>query len=108
MLDRLTQRVKSRFISEKEARERLDDLRIELGRGVEFQITRVDEDGGYYLAKSVNSSHGLIITSAEREEDLENKIKDAIFTAFEVPSQYCNPEDIEKVGEVKKVRYAAR
>lgn len=99
-MSRIIDRVKSSFISQQVANERLGMLITELRhRGINFQIQQISEDGEeYYLAKSVDYPKGSIITSGKDLNELAGNIKDAIFTAFEIPARYCNPEIINLSG----------
>lgn len=54
------------------------------------------QEDGSYIAFSKNFQYGSIITSAPSMELLDNKIKDAILTAFEVPSVYAKEAAIKK------------
>ncbi|MBU1349756.1 hypothetical protein KKH19_01430 [Patescibacteria group bacterium] len=69
-----------------------NDLQSVLSHGgIEIKIKHVkDETGSYYVAKSINLSKKHILTSGETLTELEQNIKDAIFTAFQVPEYYCN------------------
>lgn len=95
-MSRIIDRIKSSLVSGQVANERLSILIIELRhRGINFQIQKVSEDGEeYFLAKSIDYPKGSIITSSKDLEELANNIKDAIFTAFDIPARYCNPEII--------------
>lgn len=65
---------------------------------------RVEKQGdGSLLVLSENFRFGSIITHATREEDVEERIKDALLTAFEVPSSYAKEAGIR---QVKDKRYA--
>lgn len=55
------------------------------------------QEDGTIIAISDNFRHGSIITHADRKEELEEKIKDAILTAFEVPSSYAKEVDVPKL-----------
>lgn len=60
---------------------------------------------GLWIAESENFRQGVIITSAKNEEALDGKIKDAILTAFDIPSSYAKEARIVREGE-KKREYA--
>ncbi len=70
-----------------------------------FRINRVinfsneRQADGSLVAISSDFRYGRIITSAKNEEELEEKIKDAILTAFEVPSSYAKDAGVHRVGE---------
>lgn len=54
---------------------------------------------GVIVAVSKNFRHGSIITQGHNKAELDAKIKDAILTAFEVPSSYKKEASIKRVGE---------
>ncbi len=56
------------------------------------------EDGGV-VAISDDFRYGSIITHAKNIEELDEKIKDAILTAFEVPSSYAKEAGVHRVGD---------
>jgi len=56
------------------------------------------QDDGTIVAVSDNFIYGSIITSGKDEKELENNIRDAILTAFEVPSSYASEAAIRKIG----------
>lgn len=92
-MNRLIQRIQSYLAFPQEANEKIDDLLIELrGRGLNFIIQSIVEDGQkYFYAESVNYPRGHISATGQTMEELEAELKDAIFTAFEVPVRYSNP-----------------
>lgn len=57
------------------------------------------QEDGSIVAISENFRYGSIITSAENTEELDEKVKDAILTAFEVPSSYAKEAGVHRVGE---------
>jgi len=57
------------------------------------------QEDGSLVAVSTNFRYGSIITSAARQDELDEKIKDAILTAFEVPSSYAKDAGIHRVAE---------
>jgi len=59
-------------------------------------------DGGHLIAISSNFRYGTIVASGKNTEDLEENIKDAILTAFDVPSVYDKEANIKKVGRISK------
>jgi hypothetical protein len=97
---KLLQRIQSQIATKSQAHDKLEDMLIELrGRGINFNIQKVEEEGQvYYVAKSVDYPRGSIITSGSNVKELENNIKDAIFTAFEVPARFCHPALINIKG----------
>lgn len=68
-------------------------------------IFEYEKDQGIIIAKSTNFRWGTIITSAKNKLELDKNIKDAIFTAFEVPSSYSKEANICKLGSEKE-KYA--
>lgn len=58
-----------------------------------------DQEDGSVIAISQNFRHGSIITHAKSRKELDEKIKDAILTAFEVPSSYAKEAGIHRVEE---------
>lgn len=54
---------------------------------------------GSIIALSSNFRYGKIITQASGSDVLDEKIKDAILTAFEVPSSYAKKAALHRVGE---------
>jgi len=59
-------------------------------------------EGGEIVAISKDFRYGTIITSAKTENELDENIKDAILTAFEVPSSYKKEAGINKIGNHKE------
>ena len=57
------------------------------------------QEDGSFVAFSQDFKYGSIITRASRQEELDDKVKDAILTAFEVPSSYAKEAGIHRVGE---------
>jgi hypothetical protein len=95
-MNKISQRIQSYLATPSQALERLDDLGVELGqRGLSFNIRSIEEDGKKYLyAESVDYPRGHISAVGFTEKELEKELKDAIFTAFEVPVRYCDPKRI--------------
>ncbi|HCC83542.1 TPA: hypothetical protein DEP96_01700 [Candidatus Uhrbacteria bacterium] len=58
----------------------------------------VQEDGSI-VAISTNFRYGSIITSAPNLAELDSKIKDAILTAFSVPSSYSKEASVKRTTE---------
>ncbi len=92
-MQKLIQRFTSFFASPIYAKGKIEDLMIELKmRGIDFEIAQVQEDGQTYLyAKSVNYPRGIISATGKDPNELETELKDAMFTAFEVPARYADP-----------------
>lgn len=99
---RILQRIQSNIATKAQAHDKLEDMLIELrGRGINFNIQKIEEDGEiYFLAKSVEYPRGAIITSGANVKELELNIKDAIFTSFEVPARFCHPALINIKGDL--------
>lgn len=55
------------------------------------------QEDGSFVAISDNFRYGSIITRAGTIKDLDEKIKDAILTVFEVPSSYAKEADVRKM-----------
>lgn len=66
---------------------------------INFKFEKIDNE---IMATSTNYKWGLIITSGKNLSDLDRNIKDAILTAFCVPSSYARRLDIKKVNKDKK------
>ena len=63
--------------------------------GIQFIITR--EPNGNWVAESVNIAG--ILTGGSIKDDVDEMIKDAIFTYFEVPAKYCDDSLIRSASE---------
>ena len=113
-MSRFIHRIQAYLIDKDQANEKLSDLLIELRhRGIHFKVTDANENGHkFYFAKSVDYPRGTIMATAKTQEELPGSLKDAIFTAFEIPPRYCNPNLINLDGflanpaEEKKTVYA--
>ena len=57
------------------------------------------QENGLIVARSTDFLQGTIVTCGEDEAELDGKIKDAILTAFEVPSSYAKEAGLHRVGE---------
>lgn|SRR3989338_7003002 len=108
----IIERIKSYLATPTQAQEKISDLLIELRhRGLNFDVRLEEEDGKkFFYAESVDYPRGYISATGQTMEELERELKDAIFTAFSVPSRYCNPDLIvfnpplhQTVSENKKV-----
>lgn len=67
---------------------------------INFEFKR---DGDMIVAVSTNFQYGSIVTSGKDEKELDQKIKDAILTAFEIPSSYAEDAKIHRVGDEEKI-----
>ena len=63
---------------------------------------KYEKTGDLIIATSTNFRYGSIVTSGRNEEEVDKNIKDAILTAFGVPSSYSKEAKIQKVGERQK------
>lgn len=65
------------------------------------------QEDGTIVAVSENFLFGKIITTADTQAELDEKVKDAILTAFEVPSSYAKEAGIHRVdGQSEHKEYA--
>lgn len=65
---------------------------------IHFKKHRED---GMIIAVSDNFRFGSIVTSGVDEKDVDMNIRDAILTAFEIPSAYQKEAAIVRVGDLK-------
>lgn len=59
------------------------------------------------VAVSENFRYGSIVTFGKDEQELDQKIKDAILTSFGVPSSYAEEAGIHREGAAMQMAYAA-
>lgn len=59
--------------------------------------SEIQEDGSVVLI-SENFRYGSIITRVEKQQNPDDKITDAILTAFEVPSSYAGEAGVRRIG----------
>ena len=59
------------------------------------------QEDGSIVAISENFRYGSIITRADKLDGLDENVKDAILTAFEVPSSYAKDAGVHRVGELE-------
>lgn len=64
-------------------------------------------EDGLIVAVSENYRYGSIVTFAENEQELDDKIKDAILTSFGIPSSYAKEASIHREGDAEQMAYAA-
>jgi hypothetical protein len=57
------------------------------------------QEDGSLIGISENFRYGSIITRAQNSNELTEKIKDAILTAFEVPSSYSKEAAVHRVDQ---------
>lgn len=93
-MSRFIQRIQSYLADPARAQEKVSDLLIELRhRGLNFVVRLEEEDGKkYFYAQSVDYPRGYISATGQSMEELEQELKDAIFTAFSIPPRYSNPD----------------
>lgn len=60
------------------------------------------EEDGLTIATSTNFKWGTIIASGKNADELDCSVRDAILTAFSVPSVYSKKLNIQKVGSRRK------
>jgi hypothetical protein len=58
------------------------------------------QEDGSIVAISENFRYGSIVTSAKNMEQLDQNIKDAILTAFEIPSVYAKQAGIKRTDQL--------
>lgn len=71
---------------------------------INFKVEK--QEDGTYIAVSTDFRQGSIITQATIFEELDEKIKDAILTTFEVPSSYAKEADIRRQGTGQEYAFA--
>ena len=93
-MNTIIQRIQSYIATPSHAQERISDLLVELRhRGLNFDIQFVDDDGEqYFYAESIDYPRGHISATGKSGDELDRQLKDAIFTAFEIPVRYCNAD----------------
>lgn len=76
----------------KKGKKALEELMHVLAHGgININIKTVqDESGVYFVAKSTNLPQRYIFTSASTLAELDQNIRDAIFSAFQVTAYYCD------------------
>ncbi len=82
---------------DQKGRENLAQLTTVLSRdGIDFHIEQYsDETGAYFVAESTNTPGKSILTTGKDLVNLDKNIKDAIFTAYEIPAFLCSENDIK-------------
>lgn len=68
-------------------------------------FTHEQQEDGSIVAVSNNFQYGSIIAIGKDERDLDEQIRDAILTSFDVPSSYAKEAGLKRVGERSK-KYA--
>lgn len=64
-----------------------------------IDFRREKQEDGSIVMISENFRYGSIITHIKDESGLDQKVVDAILTAFEVPSSYAKKADLKRVGK---------
>ena len=70
---------------------------------IEFEFK---QENGEVIAISKNFNYGSIVTSGKDAKELEENIKDAILTSFDVPSSYMKEAGIHKLDKEKSYVFA--
>ncbi len=65
-----------------------------------ISFTIETSNDGFLLAKSTNFRYGSMVTSGENMKELDENIKDAILTAFDIPSMYLVETGLQQEGEI--------
>ncbi len=63
-----------------------------------IHFNHIKQADGTIVAISENFVYGSIVTSGKDDAELDKNIRDAILTAFEVPSSYAKEAAIHQVG----------
>jgi len=80
----------ARFPS-KNGQKSLDQLLHRLSHGgINFKIASHQDESGNYLVAEGEIDKKFIVTSGKNLLELDQNIKDAIFTAYQVPLFYCD------------------
>ena len=58
-----------------------------------------EQEDGVIVATSTNFRYGSIVTSGKTQEEVDHNIRDAILTAFEIPSTFADRAAIRKEGD---------
>ena len=69
-------------------------------------FTIIESEDDFLIAKSNNFRYGSIVTSGKDLKELDNNIKDAILTAFDIPSVYLAESKLHKKGSERELNYA--
>ena len=102
----LYQRFLSHFPS-REGKENLQKLMDYIAHNpISFKVEKIEEDDEKYFMATTKLENGYITTTGETWEELHYNIKDAIFTAFDVPAFYCDFKKLREQSEVRELQYA--
>lgn len=63
---------------------------------IQFEFERTD---GVIVARSRDFRYGSIVTSGKDQKEVDRNVKDAILTAFEIPSAYAEKAAIRRTDE---------
>jgi len=79
------------FLPNKNGQQAMRELLNQLNSGgINFKITNHQDESGSYIQAEAEVDGRFIITSGRNLLELDRNIKDAIFTAYRVPSYYCD------------------
>lgn len=102
-----------KFISKfpsKKGEKALEDLMDILSHGgINMNIQTInDESGVYFVAKSTNVPQKNIVTAGSTLTELERNMREAIFSAFQVPAYYCDDQlfNISALSKNIDLKYA--
>ncbi len=100
--DRLIKKISGSDMVPRELLELHDYFRINQAINFEFH-----KEGDEIIAVSKDFRYGSIITSGKNEKELDENIKDAILTSFDLPSSYKKEADLYgKNSNQSKKEYA--
>ena len=71
---------------------------------INFKYEKLED--GTIVAISTNFRFGSIVTSGKNQKELEENIKDAILTSFDVSSAYAQEAGIRREGKASDGAYA--
>lgn len=75
----------------KSGQKSLDQLLHQLSHGgINFKITSHQDDSQRYLMAEAGVAGRFIVTSGKNLLELDQNVKDALFTAYRVPRFYCD------------------
>ena len=65
------------------------------GNKVEFSVTTNDDGSWYAYSTNIDG----IFTSGDKNDNISEMLKDAVFTFYEVPSAYADDRLLKSTGE---------
>ena len=68
--------------------------------GIQFRVEH--EPSGEWVATSINVE-GIVTGGSAYPNDVNEAIRDAIFTYFEIPPHLCKPSLVHRQGEVARI-----